>query len=89
MFNFIFNSSAYKPEPHNIVVDRVIAEFIFDNKFKTKLKEIHAAVPKKYWQNYVQNLKANRSYVWRNNTWQLTEKSELPLFEIIKHGVNL
>lgn len=88
MFKFLFNNREDRPEPHSATIDRVVAEFLFDNHLKKpKLEELHAKVPKKYWQHHIQNQKVNYRYVWRNDTWESVEKSELPLFEIIKHDI--
>ena len=90
MFQYFFNSFEQRPEPHDPVIDQVVASHagLHLNTMNTSLREIHEKVPKTFWNNWFnhQRFSATSRYRWQNNDWRQIEKSEMPIFELIKYS---
>lgn len=90
MFQYFFNSSEQRPEPHNPIIDQVVishAGLHLSTRYNT-LRDIHERVPKTFWMNWFEYQRFNSisRYRWQNNDWQLIEKVEMPIFELIKYS---
>jgi hypothetical protein len=64
---------------------------LYSSKINASLRSIHAEMPKIYWRAWIREYKeiSSEHYVWRNNMWVPVPKKELPIFEIVKHGLEV
>ena len=92
MFRYFQNSlnAPERPDPHDPVIDRVVADLagLHNNHRGETLKEIHERVPRTYWGYWFesQRFHATARYRWKDENWQEVEKTDMPIFELIKYS---